>query len=335
MNQSIQKAFPKLPERLSGLGELAYNLWWSWHPEGRMLFKMIDRQIWKGSIHNPVKMLKELPIETFEKLEGDTDYLRYYDAVIARFRDYMNTKGDWFLENVQTSAPLPIAYFSAEYGLHRSLPFYAGGLGFLAGDHIKECSDLGIPIVAIGFMYPGGYVRQKIRDDGWQEGTDQPIDREMAPITKVMEKDGKQLVVKVPFMEPAIYVAVWKVLVGRVILYLMDTDIDVNEPWNRTISARLYMGDLERRLRQEIVLGMGGYQVLSALGIEHSGIHLNEGHPAFAIFEGIREIMEQGFPPDEWLRNIPKYFMQISLKGRNIRTTKGLNITDESTDRSS
>ena len=293
MNQSIQKAFPKLPERLSGLGELAYNLWWSWHPEARMLFKMIDRQVWKESVHNPVKVLKQLPEETFEKLVSDADYLRHYDAVIARFRDYMNTKGDCFLKNVQTSETLPIAYFSAEYGLHRSLPFYAGGLGFLAGDHIKECSDLGISIVAIGFMYPGGYVRQKIRDDGWQEGTDQPIDREMAPITMVLDKDCKQLVVKVPFMEPAIYVAVWKVLVGRVILYLMDTDIEVNEPWNRAMSARLYMGDLEQRLRQEIVLGMGGYQVLSALGIEHSGIHLNEGHPAFAILEGIRELTGQ------------------------------------------
>jgi len=304
MNEFIQKAFPELPERLSELGELAYNLWWSWHPEARMLFKMIDRQVWKESVHNPVKVLKQLPEETFERLVSDTGYLRYYDAVIARFRDYMNTKGDWFLENMQTSESLPIAYFSAEYGLHRSLPFYAGGLGFLAGDHIKECSDLGIPIVAIGFMYPGGYVRQKIRDDGWQEGTDQPIDREMAPIIKVMEKPGKQLVVKVPFMEPAICVAVWKVLVGRVNLYLMDTDIDVNEPWNRTISARLYMGDLEQRLRQEIVLGMGGYQVLSALDIEHSGIHLNEGHPAFAILEGTREIIGQGNSLEKAVHNI-------------------------------
>ena len=166
MNQSIQEAFPKLPERLFGLGELAYNLWWNWHPEARMLFKMIDRQIWKESVHNPVKVLKQLPEEIFGKLVSDTGYLRHYDAVIARFRDYMNTKGDWFLENLQTTTPFPIAYFSAEYGLHHSLPFYAGGLGFLAGDHIKECSDLGIPIVAIGFMYPEGYVRQNIRDDG-------------------------------------------------------------------------------------------------------------------------------------------------------------------------
>ena len=294
MNQFIQKAFPELPERLSGLGELAYNLWWSWHPEARMLFKMIDRQIWKESVHNPVKVLKQLPEETFGKLVSDTGYLRHYDAVIARFSDYMNTKGNWFLENLQTTAPLPIAYFSAEYGLHHSLPFYAGGLGFLAGDHIKECSDLGIPIIAIGFMYPEGYVHQKIRDDGWQEGTDKSIDREMAPIIKVMEKAGKQLVVKVPFLEPAIYVAVWKVLVGRVILYLMDTDIDANEPWNRAISARLYMGDPEQRLRQGIILGMGGHQVLSALEIEHSAIHLNEGHSAFAILEGIRKIMGQG-----------------------------------------
>ena len=134
MNQSIQKAFPKLPERVSGLGDLAYNLWWSWHPECRMLFKTIDRQVWKERIHNPVKMLKKIPVETLEKLENDTEYLHYYDAIIARFRDYMNTKGDWFLENMQASATPPIAYFSAEYGLHHSLPFYAGGLGFLRGE---------------------------------------------------------------------------------------------------------------------------------------------------------------------------------------------------------
>ncbi len=246
-----------------------------------MLFKMLDRQLWKESLHNPVKMLKELHTEVLESAANNPDYLRHYDAVLARFRHYVGTSGECFSETVSDSGPLPIAYFSAEYGLHHSLPFYAGGLGFLAADHIKECSDLGVPLTAVGFMYPGGYVRQKIRDDGWQQGNREAIDRDAAPLTRVLKKNGEQLVVRVPIIEPTLYVAVWKVTVGRVILYLMDADIEMNDPWNRGISARLYIGDSEQRLRQEIVLGLGGYRVLNTLGIRHSVLHLNEGHPTF------------------------------------------------------
>ena len=165
----LKDRFPNIPDRIAGLVELAYNLCWSWHPEERMLFKMLDRQAWKESVHNPVKMLRDLPREELERAASSPVYLRHYDAAIARFRHYMDTRGEWFWENVTDSGSLSIAYFSAEYGLHRSLPFYAGGLGFLAADHLKECSDLGVPLVAVGFMYPEGYVRQKIREDGWQE----------------------------------------------------------------------------------------------------------------------------------------------------------------------
>ncbi len=258
VNEVISKAFLDLPEKLAGLGKLAYDLWWSWHPEVRMLFKMLDRQLWKESLHNPVKMLKELPAEVLESAANNHDYLRHYDAMLARLRHYAGTMGECFGEKVAESGSFPIAYFSAEYGLHHSLPFYVGGLGFLAADHIKECSDLGVPLVAVGFMYPGGYVRQKIREDSWQQGSREPIDRDTAPLTRVLEKNGEQVVVRVPLIEPTLYVAVWKVVVGRVILYLMDTDIEMNDPWNRGISARLYVGDAEQRLRQEIALGIGG-----------------------------------------------------------------------------
>ena len=294
MKEVISKTFPDLPENLAGLGDLAYNLWWSWHPEARMLFKMLDRQLWKESLHNPVKMLKELPAEVLELATNNSDYLRHYDAVLGRFRHYVGTSGECFGEKVAESGTLPVAYFSAEYGLHHSLPFYAGGLGFLAADHIKECSDLDVPLTAVGFMYPGGYVRQRIRDDGWQQGSREAIDRDAAPLTRVLEKNGEQLVVRVPLIEPTLYVAVWKVAVGRVILYLMDADIEMNDPWNRGISARLYIGDAEQRLRQEIVLGIGGYRVLNTLGIRHTVLHLNEGHPAFALLERIRERIEVG-----------------------------------------
>lgn len=290
---TIKERFPHLPDRMGGLGELAYNLWWSWHPAARMLFKMLDRPAWKESRHNPVRMLRELPLTALGAAAGDPEYLRHYDVVLARFLKEMETKVCWFSENITDPACLPIAYFSAEYGLQRSLPFYAGGLGFLAGDHIKECSDLGVPLVAVGFMYPEGYLYQKIRADGWQENIRKVLDRDAAPITRVLNEKREQLVVAVPFIDPPIHVAVWQVMVGRIPLYLMDTDIELNDPWNRLISAHLYIGDNEQRLRQEIVLGIGGAEVLHTLGIRHSVLHLNEGHPAFAILERIRERIQE------------------------------------------
>ena len=293
-----------LPERLSGLAELSYNLWWSWHPAARMLFKGLNRVAWKESGHNPVKMLNELPREAFEVAAKDPEYLHIYDDMIARFRQEMKTDDGWFSRNVSDPACLPIAYFSAEYGLQHSLPFYAGGLGFLAGDHLKECSDLRVPAVAVGFMYPEGYLRQRMREDGWQEGVDEMLDRDAAPIERVFDQGGSHLVVKVPFIDPPVYVAVWKVSVGRIPLYLMDTDIDMNDPWNRTISAHLYAGDIEQRLRQEIVLGIGGSEILNTLGIKHSVLHLNEGHPAFAILEKIRERVSDGSGLDDAVQNV-------------------------------
>ncbi|MFA5353180.1 MAG: alpha-glucan family phosphorylase [Thermodesulfovibrionales bacterium] len=291
---SLKDLFPHIPARIAKLGDLAYNLWWSWRPEARMLFKSLDRIAWKESCHNPVRMLRDLPPEIIDAALRNNDYLRHYDVVSARFYKEMDAKGGWFSENVPETDHLPIAYFSAEYGLHHSLPFYAGGLGFLAGDHLKECSDLGVPLVAVGFMYPEGYLKQRILSDGWQEDVDEVLERDAAPITRVLDREGKQVVIKVPFMDPPVYLAVWKVQVGRIPLYLMDTDIEINTPWNRMISAHLYTGDMEQRLRQEIVLGLGGSEVLNALGIKHSGLHLNEGHPSFAILERIREKVNAG-----------------------------------------
>jgi starch phosphorylase len=291
---SPKERFPNLPERLAGLGELAFNLWWSWHPEARMLFKMLDRPAWKETRHNPVKLLTVLPPQILTAAAADPEYLRHYDAVLARFRRDVETKVCWFTANITDTECHPIAYFSLEYGLHHSLPFYAGGLGFLAGDHLKEASDLGTPLVAVGFMYPDGYVRQLINADGWQQGTDEVLDRDAAPITRVFNDKDEQVVVQVPVTDPPIYVAVWKVMVGRIPLYLMDTDIEANDPAHRRISDHLYISDLELRLLQEIVLGLGGTEILDALGIKHSVLHMNEGHPAFALLERIRERMEEG-----------------------------------------
>jgi glycogen phosphorylase len=293
-DKSIKERLQKMPDRISGLAEISYNLWWSWHPGARMLFKMLNRIVWKESGHNPVQMLRDFPPDILKTFADNPEYLRHYDVVLSKFRNDIKTKVCWFAANFPAPGCLPIAYFSAEYGLHHSLPFYAGGLGFLAGDYIKECSDLGVPMVAVGFMYPEGYLRQIIRMDGWQEDVDETLDRDATPIERVLDEKGDQLIVKVPFVDPPIHVAVWKVDVGRIPLYLMDTDIQINDPWNRRISAHLYIGDIEQRLRQEIILGIGGIAVLNALGVKHSVIHLNEGHSAFAILERIRERIEEG-----------------------------------------
>ena len=209
MTGRIQDKFKHIPDRISGLVELAYNLWWSWHPDARMLFKMPDRASWKISIHNPVKTLHEVDRKILNDTVCDQKFLRHYDAVRARYKSDMTTNGGWFSNNISDPNMLPIAYFSAEYGLHHSLPFYARGLGFLAGDFIKECSDLKLPLVAVGFMYPGGYLKQRIKPDGWQESESEIPDRENAPISRIFESKGNRLILKVPFIDPHIYVDVW------------------------------------------------------------------------------------------------------------------------------
>lgn len=290
----LTEKFPHVPERISGLIDLAYNLWWSWTPEAQMLFKQLSPHAWIESIHNPVRMLRDLPVEMLERAARSPQYMRHYDLVISRFRQETSAKNRWFSEQVSNCGVLPIAYFSAEYGLHHSLPFYAGGLGFLSGDHLKESSDLGIPMVAIGFMYCEGYLHQHIKADGWQEDIKEVLDRDASPVTRVMVNAHEQLVVRVPFFEPSMHVAVWKVDVGRIPLFLLDTDIKLNRPEIRCNLSRLYTGDVERRLHQEIILGIGGCAVLDKLGIQHSAIHINEGHPAFALLERIRKRVEGG-----------------------------------------
>ena len=292
--QGIKDKFPHLPERISGLRELAYNLWWSWHPEGRALFKLLSRRGWYLSNHNPVKMLNRMDRDALEAASSDIHFMRHYDYVMARFESYMDPSTGWFCSRVAHPEKCKVAYFSAEYGLHHALPFYAGGLGFLAGDFLKECSDLGLPLVAVGFMYPQGYLRQMISPDGWQVGACEMMDRENAPIRKMVDPNGDPITIKVPVMDPPIYLEVWMVQVGKTSLYLIDTSSEANEPWNRVISDRLYTGDLEQRLRQEIVLGIGGVRILRHLNVDYSVLHCNEGHPAFAILERIREKVEGG-----------------------------------------
>jgi len=284
---SANIAIPELPNEIAGLGEIALNLWWTWNPKGKNIFKHLNPYLWKESGQNPIAMLKKIPLDELQRLCKDESFMQEYRYVLALFREYMDDK-----TLLSEEEPLPIAYFCAEYGLHHSVPIYSGGLGFLAGDILKEASDMGLPMVGIGFMYPQGYVRQVMGSDGWQNGANETIDKDIAPIERVLDSEGKHMTIQVPFIDPPVYTSVWKINVGRVTLYLLDTDIEENDPWDRQISSHLYVPDLNQRLRQQIVLGVGGYRVLEELGIEYAILHLNEGHPAFALFERVRTFME-------------------------------------------
>ncbi len=283
----------KLPENLHRLEDLAYNMWWSWNQSGIELFRRIDPVLWEETGHNPVKLLQEVPYERLEKL-ADSDYLVAYHRVLADFDAYMHPESTWFGENYADKEGNLIAYFSAEFGLHESLPIYSGGLGILSGDHCKESSDLGVPLVGIGFLYPQGYFTQRIAADGTQEAIYEKLDFERVPARPAIGSDGKEIRIEVQLEARKVFARVWHIRVGRNNLFLMDTDIEPNDPRDRELAARLYGGDLETRLAQEIVLGIGGVRTARALGLDPTVWHMNEGHAAFLVLELLREQIEAG-----------------------------------------
>jgi glycogen phosphorylase len=292
------------PGGLSRLSELAYNLWWSWTPEARQLFETIDPTLWRLSHHNPVKLLQDVKPDRLSVLHEDPIFIRQYSAVLKAFDQYMSREGTWFGRQYPNWNDLTIAYFSAEFGLHNSVPIYSGGLGILAGDHCKEASDLGIPLVGVGFMYPQGYFHQHITPEGWQEAHYEPFNRLDSPITQALDPSGHPCCVEVEMDQRTVKVLVWQIRVGRVSLYLMDTDVPENVPRDRDLSARLYGGDQEMRLRQEILLGVGGVRVLRALGLAPKVWHANEGHSAFLTLELYRESIQAGLSHDEAIERI-------------------------------
>jgi starch phosphorylase len=284
---------PALPARLSRLRELAYDLWWTWNP-AREVFRKLDRKLWRRTAHNPVLMLRLIDAERLAQVATQPEFLAVYDAAIGSLDAARTTTRTWWAEHVGSEPGAVIAYFSAEFALHQSLPIYAGGLGVLAGDHCKEASDLGVPLVGVGFMYPQGYFRQRITPDGWQEECYEQLTWTDAPIMPAKSRDGKPCVVMVPLGSRTVLVQVWKVQLGRVRLFLLDTNLEQNAPEDRALSARLYGGDQETRLRQEVVLGLGGVLALGALGIRPAAWHLNEGHAAFVVLQRIRDLLAQG-----------------------------------------
>jgi len=287
-----------IPERLRRLTDLADNLWWSWHPPARNLFKAVNYPLWKSTRHNPVRMLQLAGPERLEMLSRDPEFLALYDQVVAAFDTDLRNGHLWFRQSYPHSQA-PVAYFSAEFGLHGSLPIYSGGLGVLSGDHCKEVSDLGLPFVGVGFIYPQGYFRQRIPSDGWQEAIYDTLNFDQVPLHPVLDAHGNRLMVQVTLRGVPLHLQVWQVRAGRVNLYLMDTNVPQNAPWDRDLSARLYGGDQETRIRQEMVLGLGGVRVLRALGIEPSAWHMNEGHSAFLVLERLRELTAGNHPFDQ------------------------------------
>jgi starch phosphorylase len=283
-----------LPERLAGLATLASNLYWSWNRDARMLFRAIDGPLWHDTRHNPIALLQRVEPRRLETCARNPDFMQLFDSVMEEFAASTESTGGWFAEQYPSLTGKPIAYFCAEFALHNSVAIYSGGLGVLAGDHCKAASDLGLPFVGIGLLYTRGYFDQRIRLDGWQEDVPEQFDPSVTPLTQVLNADGQPQLASLQISGRTVHVGAWKMQVGRVPLYLLDTDVDGNDPEDRPLSHNLYAGGPELRLRQEAILGIGGVRVLRALGVDPGAWHANEGHAAFMLLERLRELVQAG-----------------------------------------
>ncbi len=295
-----------LPRRIMRLEELSYNLWWVWHPEAQRLFRAIDNQLWEDSYHNPIMFLRDVDQKRMNDMINDRYFLDRYDRVMRDFDEYMKGNETWFSETHSDLQNELIAYFSFEFGLHESLMVYAGGLGILAGDHIKQASDLGIPLVGVGFVYTYGYFSQRISEDGWQEAENVPLDFDTMPLLRLLDKNGDPIKVKIFVSGREVYACIYELDVGRVKLYLLHTNLEDNQPHDRHLTDLLYTSDLDLRISQEILLGMGGVRALRALGYKPTAWHMNEGHSAFLALERTLEYIQKGKPFSEALELVKR-----------------------------
>ena len=288
---------------------LSSNLWWSWHPEVVSLFRDLDPLRWRQLDHNPVVLLAEMtPEQVADRASEMVLYTRINQAH-RRLKDYLNnTQTTWGSRHAGVLGSKPVAYFSAEFGIHESVPIYSGGLGVLSGDHIKSASGLGVPLVAIGLFYNQGYFRQHLDADGWQQEEYLDTKVENLAMEPARDPDGKPITISIDTLDGQLQAKVWLMKVGRVNLYLLDCDVEGNLPEDRELTSRLYGGDVRTRIRQELVLGVGGVKALRALGIHPGAYHLNEGHSAFAPLEVIREKMhDDGLGFDDALREVAQH----------------------------
>ncbi len=283
---------PSLPESISGLAELAFNLCWSWLPGTPELFASIDAELWDKTNHNPILLLSEVNQGTLDRLACNSGFLSRYGKVMKFFNAYLSPKtSTWINQNHPDKLSQVVAYFSAEYGIHESLPIYSGGLGILSGDHCKEASDLGLPLVGVGFLYPQGYFHQQLDATGWQEAYYKHLSFDALPVRPVLDQEGKALTIHVELPGRSIQIRAWQIQAGRCTVLLMDTDVEGNTPQDRQLSQRLYGGDEEMRVAWETVFGLGGVRLLRKLGIRPAVWHMNEGHSAFMGLERVRELV--------------------------------------------
>ncbi len=283
---------PKLPERIARLNDIANNLWWSWEPDAIELFFRMDRDLWIETGQNPRRLLGELSQERLKKLSESGSFLAHLDRVSDRLDTYM-ADGEWQDRHADAPDDLLIAYLSAEFGIQESINIYSGGLGVLAGDHLKAASDLGVPLVGLGLLYREGYFRQYMNADGWQQELYPKNDFHNIPIVMMRDDAGAPLEIEVPYPGRTVKAFIWRCQVGRVALYLLDCDHEDNSHSDRTITGQLYGGDRETRIKQEIMLGMGGVIALKALGLHPTVYHINEGHAAFMTLERIKDLIDR------------------------------------------
>jgi len=275
------------------LWTLARNLWWSWDPDTVGLFRDLDPLRWRQLNQNPVSLLSEFPLAKLESRAAELVLHSRINYAYRRLQEYLQADRTWGTRHAGVLRPRPVAYFSAEFGIHESLPVYSGGLGVLAGDHIKSASDLGIPLVGIGLFYGQGYFRQRLDRDGWQQEEYLETDINQLPLEIAIGKNGRPVVVQIETRAGSIYAKVWRVAVGRCDLFLLDSDVEANTPDDRELTSRLYGGDARTRIRQELLLGVGGFRALRAMGITPGVLHLNEGHSGFAVLEAVRSRMQE------------------------------------------
>ena len=276
------------------LWELARNLWWSWDHDAISLFRDLDPLRWRQLNQNPVSLLAEFPLAKLEARATELVLHSRINYAYRRLQEYLQADRTWGARHAGVLRPSPVAYFSAEFGIHESLPVYSGGLGVLSGDHIKSASDLAIPLVGIGLFYGQGYFRQRLDRNGWQQEEYLETDVNQLPMEIAIGKNGRPVSVQIDTRGGSIHAKVWRVKVGRCDLFLLDSDVEANTADDRKLTSRLYGGDSRARIRQELLLGVGGFRALKALGINPGVLHLNEGHSGFAVLEAIRSRMQEG-----------------------------------------
>jgi len=288
---------PRIPEPIARLDELAHNLYWTWDPDARRLFRHLDRELWEDSDHNPIALIRDIRQERLDAAATDEAYRALYADVFERFDAYLSTPS-WF-QQMGLRADDLYAYFCAEYGWHEAVALYSGGLGVLAGDHTKAASDLGVPLVAVGLFYPEGYFHQRVAPDGRQEAVYVRHSPDDLPLTLAVDDDGEPVVAHVDVFGRDVALRAWTVRAGRARVYLLDVDFDANDAAERQLLRRLYGGDQRTRVTQEIILGIGGVRMLRALGVSPDAWHMNEGHSAFMVLERCRELVASGLGFDE------------------------------------